>query len=49
MPKYLNTPRTNLYDKSHALLGVGEQAAHLRSGATPVLVEPSATGFRYAS
>jgi DNA primase len=39
VPKYLNTPRTSLYDKSHALLGVGEQAAHLRSGATPVLVE----------
>jgi len=37
--KYLNTPRTSLYDKSRALFGVGEQAAHLRSGATPVLVE----------
>jgi DNA primase len=39
VPKYLNTPRTLLYDKSRSLFGLGEHAPHLRDGATPVLVE----------
>ncbi len=39
VPKYLNTPRTLLYDKSRSLFGLGEQTPHLRHGATPVLVE----------
>ncbi len=39
MPKYLNTPRTPIYDKSRSLFGLGEQATQLRDGATPVLVE----------
>ena len=39
VPKYLNTPRTTLYDKGAVLLGLGEQAERLHAGATPVLVE----------
>jgi DNA primase len=39
VPKYLNTPHTALYDKSRSLFGLGEHAARLRDGATPVLVE----------
>jgi DNA primase len=39
VPKYLNTPRTTLYDKSSILFGLGEQAHHLRDGFNLVLVE----------
>jgi DNA primase len=39
VPKYLNTPRSSLYDKSRNLFGLGEQSAHLRNDAIPVLVE----------
>jgi DNA primase catalytic core len=39
LPKYLNTPTTALYNKSHALFGLGEQEPALRAGATPVFVE----------
>jgi DNA primase len=39
VPKYLNTPRTALYDKGSILFGLGEQAHHLRDGFNLVLVE----------
>jgi len=39
VPKYLNTPRTALYDKSSSLFGLGEQAPNLRDGYNLVLVE----------
>jgi DNA primase len=39
VPKYLNTPRSALYDKSSVLFGLGEQAPALRDGANLVLVE----------
>lgn len=39
-PKYLNTPATELYDKSRLLVGFDDDArARLRAGARPVLVE----------
>lgn len=38
-PKYLNTPRTELFDKSQQLFGLTEEKAALAAGATPVLVE----------
>lgn len=38
-PKYLNTPRTDLYDKSSVLFGLWEARDALAAGATPVLVE----------
>jgi DNA primase len=39
VPKYLNTPRTPLYDKGLVLFGLAEQREALGAGATPVLVE----------
>ena len=38
-PKYLNTPATDLFDKSAQLFGLSEGRAALDAGATPVLVE----------
>jgi DNA primase catalytic core len=38
-PKYLNTARTDLFDKSAQLFGLHEGRASLAAGATPVLVE----------
>jgi DNA primase catalytic core len=38
-PKYLNTPTTAIYNKSHLLFGLGEQSRSLREGAAPVFVE----------
>ena len=38
-PKYLNTPQTDLFDKSAHLFGLSERRAALDAGATPVLVE----------
>jgi len=38
-PKYLNTPQTDLFDKSAQLFGLSEGRAALDAGATPVLVE----------
>ncbi|MEJ7772719.1 MAG: toprim domain-containing protein, partial [Geodermatophilaceae bacterium] len=38
-PKYLNTPQTELFDKSGQLFGLTEGADALGGGATPVLVE----------
>jgi DNA primase catalytic core len=54
-PKYLNTARTDLFDKGAQLFGLTEGRAALEAGATPVLVEGSfdaiavtlATGGRY--
>ncbi|MFI7067096.1 toprim domain-containing protein [Kribbella sp. NPDC050124] len=37
--KYLNSPATRIYQKSHALVGLAEQRDLLESGATPVFVE----------
>lgn len=37
--KYLNTPRTPIYDKGAVLFGLAEQSDELASGATPVIVE----------
>jgi DNA primase len=39
VPKYLNTPRTALYNKSSVMFGLGEQAGRLRDGYNLVLVE----------
>jgi DNA primase len=39
VPKYLNSPRSILYDKSSVLFGLGEQGSALRDGANLVLVE----------
>ncbi|WP_310962515.1 toprim domain-containing protein [Nocardioides terrisoli] len=39
VPRYLNTPRTAIYDKATSLFGLGETASRIREGATPVLVE----------
>ena len=38
-PKYLNSPRTPLFDKSTLLFGLTEQHDALSSGAVPVIVE----------
>ncbi len=38
-PKYLNTPQTDLFDKSAQLFGLSEGRTALDAGATPVLVE----------
>ena len=38
-PKYLNTPRTCLYDKSRLLFGLYEARTALAAGARPVIVE----------
>jgi DNA primase catalytic core len=38
-PKYLNTPATDLYDKSRIVFGLHEQREALAAGAKPVLVE----------
>ena len=38
-PKYLNTPATDLFDKSAQLFGLTEAGTALDAGATPVLVE----------
>ena len=38
-PRYLNTPSTQIYDKSETLFGLGEQTTLLHASATPVLVE----------
>src|ERR1035437_5392636 len=54
-PKYLNTARTDLFDKGAQLFGLSEGRAALEAGATPVLVEgffdsiavTLATGGRY--
>lgn len=39
VPKYLNTPRTTLYDKGSVLFGLGELGPAIRDGANLVLVE----------
>jgi DNA primase len=39
VPKYLNSRRTGLYDKSEVLFGLWEARAALASGARPVIVE----------
>jgi DNA primase len=38
-PKYLNTPRTNVFAKGQHLFGLAEQRDRLRAGAVPVLAE----------
>jgi DNA primase len=38
-PKYLNSPRTPLFDKGATLFGLSEQQDVLSSGAVPVIVE----------
>jgi DNA primase len=39
VPKYLNTPRTGLYDKSSVLFGLWQGRAALAQGAHPVIAE----------
>lgn len=39
VPKYLNTPATDLYDKGSTLYGLGERFDELRGGAVPLIVE----------
>lgn len=39
VPKYLNSPRTSLYDKSTELFGLAEAREALTAGAQPVIVE----------
>jgi DNA primase catalytic core len=39
VPRYLNTPVTEIYRKGEVLLGLAEQRDRLRAGAVPVLVE----------
>jgi DNA primase len=39
VPKYLNSPETAIYRKGEVLYGLGNAAAALIAGATPVLVE----------
>ncbi|MFI5615008.1 toprim domain-containing protein [Amycolatopsis sp. NPDC051903] len=39
VPKYLNTPATDLFDKSRLLFGLPEQRERLASGARPLLIE----------
>lgn len=39
VPKYLNTPATDLYNKRSTLYGLGERFDALRNGATPLIVE----------
>lgn len=38
-PKYLNSPRTRLYDKSATLFGLHDQQLQLEAGGAPVVVE----------
>jgi DNA primase catalytic core len=38
-PKYLNSPSTSIYRKSHVLFGLAEQADRLAAGALPVITE----------
>lgn len=38
-PKYLNSPSTEIYDKSATLYGMGQQRTDLFNGARPVIVE----------
>jgi DNA primase len=44
-PKYLNSPRTEIYNKSERLFGLNEQTAALAEG-IPVLVEAHSTCSR---
>ncbi|MEW2385742.1 toprim domain-containing protein [Micromonospora sp. NPDC047707] len=39
VPKYINSPKTTIYDKGHLLFGVAEQQERLSARWTPVLVE----------
>jgi DNA primase len=39
VPKYLNSPKTSLYDKSEILFGLWEARGALAAGARPVIVE----------
>ncbi|MEU1681244.1 toprim domain-containing protein [Micromonospora zamorensis] len=39
VPKYLNNPRTAIYNKSHLLFGLAEQQDRIAARWTPVLVE----------
>ncbi|MEV7986777.1 toprim domain-containing protein [Micromonospora sp. NPDC085948] len=39
VPKYINSPRTAIYDKGHLLFGIAEQQERLSARWTPVLVE----------
>ena len=39
VPKYLNSPKTSLYDKSEILFGLWEAREALAAGARPVIVE----------
>lgn len=39
VPKYLNSPRTEIFTKGQLLFGPSEQRHRIREGATPVLVE----------
>ncbi len=39
VPKYLNSPTTDLYVKGDVLMGLAENAEALRAGAIPVIVE----------
>jgi DNA primase catalytic core len=38
-PKYLNSPTTTIFNKSHLLFGLAEHREHLASGAVPVITE----------
>jgi DNA primase catalytic core len=48
-PKYLNSPATEIYDKSQVLLGVAEGRDLLRDGATPVVVEGALDAYAVTS
>lgn len=39
VPRYLNSPRSLLYDKSAVLFGLGDQRSQLASNGVPVIVE----------
>jgi DNA primase len=39
VPKYLNSPRSLIYEKSAVLFGLGDQRSQFASGGCPVLVE----------